>query len=466
MTTPKTVHGAHPKRTIAALCTGTALSALNSGMIAVALATLRRDFELNIATVTWIITVYYLASAALQPIMGRLADRFGPRRLFVFGMVVVMLSGVLGALAPSFWLLCVARVLLAVGTATAFPSAAAMLRGIAAASGRSAQKMIGRIQMVDTGTAAIGPVVGGVLITALGWQSIFWINIPLAAVALFSTLALAPADGARRKTRVGTTLIESDIPGILAFTITIVALLMFLLGLPADPRWWLLPIMFAAGAAFTWRELRFAKPFIDLRMLATNSALMRVYVCFTVVNLVFYSVLFGLPQYLEENGGYRADAVGALLIPLAAFTVLLAPFIERLIDRRGIRFTLVAGGIGLAVATAFSSVLALSTSVAVVLVVTAAIGIPSCILIIALTQALYAAARPEEEGEAAGLFQTARCIGGITSTVVVGISFSSGAIPANWMLIAAVITTLAIAYVVLSVVWRSRAVSSAEAPAT
>jgi MFS family permease len=75
------------------LCTGTALSALNSGMIAVALATIRRDFTLDIATVTWVITSYYLASAALQPLMGRLADRYGPRRLFTFGMAVIVLTG-------------------------------------------------------------------------------------------------------------------------------------------------------------------------------------------------------------------------------------------------------------------------------------------------------------------------------------------------------------------------------------
>jgi len=460
VTTADANHTHHSKRTIAALCTGTALSALNSGMIAVALTTLRRDFHLDIATITWVITTYYLASAALQPIMGRLADRFGPRRLFLFGMVVIMISGILGPLVPSFWLLCVVRILLAVGTATAFPSAAAMLRGIARESGGNAQKMIGRIQMIDTGTAAIGPVIGGVLITALGWQSIFWINIPLAAIALVSTRILAPADGERPPSSLKRTLIESDIPGILTFTVTIVALLMFLLGLPADPRWWLLPIMFASAGAFTWRELGIAKPFIDLRLLAGNSALMRVYVLFMLVNLVFYSALFGLPQYLEEHGGYRADAVGALLIPLAAFTVLFAPLIERLIDRHGIRFTLIVAGLGLAIATAFSAVLSLSTSVVVVLLVTAAIGLPSCVLIVALTQALYAAARPEEEGEAAGLFQTARCIGGITSTVVVGISFSSGTVPGNWMLIATVMTALAVAYVVVAAVWRARSVKA------
>jgi MFS family permease len=150
------------------LCTGTALSALNSGMIAVALATIRRDFTLDIATVTWVITSYYLASAALQPLMGRLADRYGPRRLFTFGMAVIVLTGALTPFAPSFW----------------------------------------RTQMVDTGTAAIGPVVGGVLVTNFGWEAIFWINIPLAAISLIGVLLLAPADAVNAKEPLRRTIID------------------------------------------------------------------------------------------------------------------------------------------------------------------------------------------------------------------------------------------------------------------
>src|SRR5215213_1669954 len=165
---------------IAALCSGTALSALNSGMIAVSLSTFRRVFDVDVATVTWVISVFYLTSAALQPLMGRLADRYGPHRVFTAGMLVVLAAGALGPFAPTLEWVCAARVLLAIGTATTFPSAAAMLRAIAAGTGASAPKMIGRIQLVDTSFAAIGPVLGGVLLVLFTWQALFWINIPLA----------------------------------------------------------------------------------------------------------------------------------------------------------------------------------------------------------------------------------------------------------------------------------------------
>ena len=96
-------------------------------MIAVALVVLREDFGLDVATVTWVITAFYLTSAAGQPLMGRLADRFGPRRLFMLGMALVAVTCALAPFAPNFALLCVARAFMALGTATAYPSAVVMV---------------------------------------------------------------------------------------------------------------------------------------------------------------------------------------------------------------------------------------------------------------------------------------------------------------------------------------------------
>ena len=101
---------------VVALATGTALSALNSGMIAVALSTLRGEFHVDVPTVTWVISAFYLASAVLQPLMGRFADRYGALRVFTVGMVVVAVAGAAGPFAPTLEWLCVVRVVLAIGT--------------------------------------------------------------------------------------------------------------------------------------------------------------------------------------------------------------------------------------------------------------------------------------------------------------------------------------------------------------
>lgn len=463
---PAAAGAARSDWTIVALCTGTTLSALNSGMIAVALATLRREFSVDVATVTWVITAFYLTSAVLQPVMGRLADRYGPQRVFTIGMVIVATAGALGPFAPTLEWVTAVRVLLAVGTAAAFPSAAAMLRSIATTSALSAPKMIARIQLIDTSSAAVGPVLGGLLVTWFGWEAIFWINIPLAAIAIVTTRLLAPRDGLREHVPLGRTVVESDLPGIVAFAVTVIALLLFLLELSRDPDWWFLGAALAAGTLFVWRELTCVTPFLDLRLLAGNVPLIRVYVTFILANLVLYSVLFGLPQYLEDHAGFRTDAVGALMLPLAAFTALLTPVVEHAIDRRGVRPALVAGSVGLAASALALQLLAGSTGPWTVLLLMAAIGIPYGVVLISITQSLSLAARPEHMGQAAGLFQTARSIGCIGSTVVVGLSFSGGTDPADWTVLATAISVLAGLFVAAVVLWRDRRVVPGGEPVT
>ncbi len=417
-------------------------------MIAVALTTLRREFSVDVATVTWVITVFYLTSAVLQPLMGRLADRYGPHRVFTFGMIVVAVAGATGPFAPSLEWVCVARVVLAVGTAAAFPSAAAMLRSLAPRGGFDAAQVIGRIQLIDTSTAAVGPVVGGALILAAGWEAVFWINVPLAIVAVVSTRILIPRDEPRERVPLRRTLGESDVPGLLAFAATVVATLMFLLGLPDGPEWLLLVAALVAAALFVWRELRARVPFIDLRLLAAHLPLVRVYALFVVANIVLYGTLFGIPQYLEEDASYSTAIVGVMLVPLAAFNAVLARPIERLIDRWGARRTMIAGGCGLVVATAALPLLALSTEWWAVLLVMAGVGIPYAFVLISLTQSLYRTAPPEIVGQAAGLFQTARSIGCISAAAVVGMSFSGAVGAEDWFVLSLVVAGAAVALTV------------------
>ena len=330
---------------MAALSLGTLLNPLNSSMIAVALVPLQRDFGVDVTAVTWVITSFYLASAAGQPLMGRLGDRFGPRRLFLFGMIVVVLACALTPFAGSFAAVCVGRVALAIGTASAFPSAIAMLRPLAAASGLGTPRLLGRIQIANTSGAAIGPVLGGTLITFLGWQSIFWVNIPLALIAFAGVWMFAPRDEERTPTPLGQTLAESDIPGILLFVATLTSLLVFLLDLHPQPLWWLLPVCVVAGVLFVWRELRSAHPFLDLRLLAANRRLLTVYLAFAIFSMVYYSAFFGLPQYLQTHAGYSAGIAGLLMFPLAAVTIVITPIAARAIESVGLRPTLITGAV-------------------------------------------------------------------------------------------------------------------------
>ena len=445
-----------PGRVVAALSLGTVLNPLNSSMIAVALVSLQHDFSVDVATVTWVITTFYLASAAGQPLMGRLADRFGPRRLFLFGMIVVALGCALTPFATSFIGVCVGRVALAVGTATAFPSSIAMMRTISELSGMSTPRLLGRLQLANTIGAAFGPVLGGLLVTAFGWQAIFWVNVPMSLIAMLGVWLTAPTDPERERFPLRQTLRESDILGIALFIGTLTTLLIFLLDLNPTPHWLLLAASVVVGIAFVWRELRTAFPFLDLRLLGSNHRLIMVYVCFAIFNLIYYCAFFGLPQYLQQYGHYRADIVGLLMFPLAAVTIVVTPIAARALERFGVRRILLIGGSALVVGAFILSVAAFTTAPWVALVVTAALGIPYCVVSIAMNQALYSAAEPENAGVAAGMFQTARYIGAILATTLLGIMFSQGTTSGHWLIVVMVAGILSIVHLALIVFVRPR----------
>ena len=306
---------------VAGLSLGTALNPLNSSMIAVALVVLREDFGLDVATVTWVITAFYLTSAAGQPLMGRLADRFGPRRLFLLGMALVAVTCALAPFAPNFALLCVARAFMALGTATAYPSAVVMVAALARQANVKSTRPLGRIQMANTSAAAVGPVVGGLLVSLVGWQALFLINVPLSLAAILLVRRFAPADEGRERGRASELLRDSDIPGILAFLGAMVLVMMALLNVLPAYRWWLLGGGMLLAVLFVWRELRFKPPFLDLRLLGRNRPLLLVYLGFAVFSGVYYFAFFGLPQLLQEAGGYDPGIVGLLMLPLAAMSV-------------------------------------------------------------------------------------------------------------------------------------------------
>ncbi|MFB8370122.1 MFS transporter [Pseudarthrobacter sp. NPDC055928] len=440
---------------VAGLSLGTALNPLNSSMIAVALVVLRADFGLDVATVTWVITSFYLASAAGQPLMGRLADRFGPRRMFMLGMGTVAITCALAPFSPNFALLCVARAVMALGTATAYPSAVVMIGAIAQRAGTESSRPLGRIQMANTSAAAVGPVAGGLLVGQVGWEALFLVNVPLALAALFIVRKVAPADGVRERGSLARLAKDSDIPGIAAFVGSLLLVMMALLDVAPGYRWWMLGAGTAIAALFVWRELRFSPPFLDLRLLGRNRPLMLVYLGFAVFSSVYYFVFFGLPQLLQEAGGYDPGLVGLLMLPLAAMSVLATPWAVRAMGKFGVRPVLIAGVVLLTMVAALMWLLTGSLAIPLVLALTTLMGIPYGAVGIATNQGMFLSVRPQERGVAAGIYQTCRYVGAITATVLIGVFADGGVDQASWgLMVLAMLVLSAVAFGV-TLLWRA-----------
>ncbi|WP_285241416.1 MFS transporter [Pseudarthrobacter sp. MEB009] len=445
-----------PSLALAGLSLGASLNPLNSSMIAVALVVLRADFGLDVAAVTWVVTSFYLASAAGQPVMGRLADRFGPRRMFMLGMGLVAVTCVLAPLAPNFALLCVARAVMALGTATAYPSAVVMVGAIAQQARVESAKPLGRLQMANTSAAAVGPVVGGLLVGFVGWEALFLINVPLAVAALLMVRQAAPADEVRERGSVASLLRDSDLPGILAFIGALLLVMMAALNVAPGCRWWMLAAGTALAGLFAWRELRFSPPFLDLRLLGRNKPLLLVYLGFAVFSSVYYFVFFGLPQLLQEAGGYAPGVVGLLMLPLATMSVVATPWAVKAIGKFGVRRVLIAGVVLLSAVAGLMWLLTGTLAIPVVVVLAALMGIPYGTVSIASNQGMFVSTRPQERGVAAGIFQTCRYVGAITATVLIGVFAGGGVDQASWArMVLAMLVLCAVTFGV-TLLWRQR----------
>lgn len=286
---------------------GSALNPVNSSLIATALVPIAHGVHVSVGRTVALVSVLYLASAIAQPTAGKLAEVFGPRRIFLTGILLVLVGGMVGGVGQSLTTLLVARVLIGIGTSGGYPSAMLMIRRRAESVGLAQPPggVLGGLQIAGVATAALGLPVGGVLVSAFGWRSVFLANIPVTLIALVLAAGWLPRDpafnGSRSARDVATRI---DLAGIVGFGGAMAALLVFLNSLP-HPHWIALgPAVVLAVALVTW-ELRASQPFFDIRLLAANLALTRTYLRYALTSLCVYIVLYGLSECSRLPGGSR-----------------------------------------------------------------------------------------------------------------------------------------------------------------
>ena len=172
------------------LASGAILVPLNSTMLAVALPSVMGEFQVGAATVASLVTLYLGAVAIALPASGSLGDRFGHRRVFLVGVAAFALASALAATAVSFEILALSRVLQAASGALVSTSSVALIRAMAPADRRGSA--FGLFDMLVSTSAAIGPLIGGLLVAGLGWRSLFVVAVPVALFAALAVGALAP----------------------------------------------------------------------------------------------------------------------------------------------------------------------------------------------------------------------------------------------------------------------------------
>ncbi|MEU8786675.1 MFS transporter [Streptomyces sp. NPDC048637] len=411
-------------RFVTPLFTGSAINAINTSLIATALVPIAAAVHVSVGRTAVLVSALYLASAIAQPLGGKLAEEFGPRRVFLAGILIVLAGGTVGGVGQDLTALVVARVLIGVGSSAVYPSAMLLIRRRAEAAGLDAPPggVLGGLMIAGAATSALGLPMGGLLVDAWGWRTTFLINLPFALLALAMAFFWIPADppveGSRTPRELAARL---DVAGIVGFGGAIAALLVFLKGLP-HPDWLVLGLAVVIGAGLVWWELRARRPFFDVRLLGTNPALTRTYLRFAVASLCVYTVLYGLTQWLQAGRHLSSEAAGLLLLPMTALSALLVRPISR---RNLVRMPLIVAAVSCLAASAGVLALTASTPTAWIVAITLVFGITLGTTISANQTTLYTQVGTGELGTAAGLFRTFGFLGSIASSALISVVFQT-----------------------------------------
>ncbi|MGO2883463.1 MFS transporter, partial [Corynebacterium variabile] len=185
-------------RFVAPVLSGPALNPVNTTMIAVALVPIAQATGVSASLAIWLVAGLYIVSAVAQPAMGRIADIFGPKKVYVTGLLLVMVGGLVPAVWAFFPGALLSRIIIGPGTSAAYPSAMTLISDQARRLGRHTPRpLLTGLSVSSLVTTAVGPVIGGLLVHQLGWQWIFIVNTPVAAVILLFVLVWLPADNTR-----------------------------------------------------------------------------------------------------------------------------------------------------------------------------------------------------------------------------------------------------------------------------
>jgi MFS family permease len=408
------------RRLTAPMILGSVLNPINSSIIAVSLVPIGAAFGAPPARTAWLVSALYLATAIGQPVVGRLVDLYGPRRLYLAGTALTGVAGILGMVAPNLGVLIAARVVLGFGTCAGYPAAMSLIRSEATRTGQeSPGGVLTALSVANQTVAVIGPTLGGLLIGLAGWRSTFGVNIPLSAACLvLGTLRLPrhAGEAAAKKTAAEKTEARLDIAGMALFAAMLITLLLFLMT-PRIGHLYLLALAASAAGGLVIREARTASPFIDLRVLAGNPALLATYGRCLLAYVVSYAFLYGFTQWLEDGRGLSASHAGLALMPMFLAGIVVATVSGR---RSGIRGKLVAGALGQVIACAMLLTLGPGTAVWLLVAVALVMGVPQGLNGLALQNSVYRQADPPRLASSAGLMRTFMYLGAIISAAANG----------------------------------------------
>jgi EmrB/QacA subfamily drug resistance transporter len=406
-------HGDRPGLTLAAAVLGFFVITLDAVVVNVALPSIRGEFGGGITGLQWVVDGYTLMFAALLLSAGALSDRIGARGAFGAGVVLFVVASVACGLAPTMGALVAARFVQGAAAAVMMPSSMALL-GQAYPDPVARARSVAVWAMGGAVASSSGPVLGGFL-TLASWRSIFFINVPVGAVALVllartprSTRRPAPFDRA------------GQITAVLAMGgLTYGAIEAGAAGFTAPRVLTAFAVAVAATAVFLAVEARGAHPMVPLDLFRSRRVAVAVAVGFAFV-VGYYGLPFVMSLYLQQVRGLSPLATGVAFLPMMVIGAALTPFSARLAERLGARVLITTGLVVMAASLAVLGVVPATTPVWVLAVLMVLTGLAGPLVMPPVTAVLLNGVPGRRAGTASGVFNTSRQVGGALAVAVFG----------------------------------------------
>jgi EmrB/QacA subfamily drug resistance transporter len=393
---------------------GLIMQILDMTILNVALATLGREFRVDAATLQWVLTGYMISLAVFIPSSGWIADRFGSKRTFQLAVVIFTIASILCGLSTGIWMLVAARVLQGVGGGMLVPVGQAMLFRAFPAHERAKASAV--LSIPITVAPALGPLLGGVLVQYAHWRWIFFINVPVGALALACAVLYLREECRDHPGRF-------DLPGFVLAGAGLATLLFGLeqgaqIGWSAPPVWISLVAAAVLITGLVRRELTIDEPMLNLRLLGnrlfgTGNALL---LC-QMVSL--FGVIFLIPLYLQNLRGVSPMLAGLVLMPQALSMLLVTQVVSRIYGRVGPKRLGILGFLVQTTVSAALQFLGTDSSLWLVAALLAGQGVGMGLLMTTVQTATFAAISPQSMGHASSMFNVSRQVATALGTAIV-----------------------------------------------
>jgi len=318
---------------------GTFLGRLDQTIVNLALPKIINDFSITVSSAGWIATAYILANAVFVPIWGKLGDTVGRKKVYILGFSIFIFGSVLAGLSWNLGSMIVFRIIQAIASSADYPTAMAIL-AVTFKQGKERGQALGIWSSSFAAAAVFGPLIGGPLIDAFGWRSVFMINLPVGIIGLIMAMTFIHESRSDRPT------VSFDWWGALTLGASLSALVYVL---DQGTTWgWLSTGSMACyaavlifGAVFVWIEDRVDEPIVDLKFFK-NSIFVHTMLNNFIVFMGMMGSVFLLPIFAQTFLGYDATQTGRLFIPMAAALMLAAPLGGALIGKVQPRYVIMA----------------------------------------------------------------------------------------------------------------------------